>query len=122
VRKVIDLDAQDPRVKEFFASLPTNGEGMEFEINGRRAIVVIEPLETTASVDWNPAKNDRRCQLIDRKIDGTLTLIEAAELAKLQVEMGRWLDQVAPLPLESARALHRELLQEAGRTGISGRT
>jgi DNA-directed RNA polymerase subunit F len=70
---------------------------------------------------WTKEKNDRRCKLIDREIDGTLTAAETLELAQLQQQMLRWLGQVAPLPLEDARRLHQELLEKAARAEIDGK-
>jgi len=63
---------------------------------------------------WTDAKNDRRCELVDRKIAGTLTEAEAAELADLQEQMVRHRDRVVPLPLEYARKLHQELFEASG--------
>ena len=115
MRNVIDLDAHDARVREFFESLPSGLDGTEFEVNGRRAFVFIEPdpREGTSEEPWTARKNEQRCQLIDGKIEGTLSLTEAAELAHLQLEMCCWLDRVAPLPSTDARALHRELIDLA---------
>jgi hypothetical protein len=62
---------------------------------------------------WTEAKNQRRCDLIDRKYAGGLTPPEAAELAQLQEEMLRHRQRVTPLPLEDARCLHQELLAKA---------
>jgi hypothetical protein len=61
------------------------------------------------------AKNERRCDLIDRKFDGPpLTPAESLELAQLQEQMLRYRQRVAPLPIEDARRLHQELLAQAG--------
>lgn len=61
--------------------------------------------------DWTEQNNGRRCQLIDRQIQGTITAEEDAELDKLQQSFRRYLDSVAPLPLDGARRLHAELLR-----------
>jgi hypothetical protein len=61
--------------------------------------------------EWSDAKNLRRCELVDKEIDGVLTEQEARELAELQDEMLAYRRQVAPLPLEDLRALHQKLLQ-----------
>jgi hypothetical protein len=74
------------------------------------------PKPTTWSLDgtteeWSDAKNNRRCDLIDREIDGPpLTPAEVVELAGLQEQMLRYRQRVAPLPIEDARRLHQELL------------
>lgn len=62
---------------------------------------------------WTPEKNTRRCELIDREIDGIITPSEAAELAELQNQMRRHVNRVAPLPLEELRKLRDELLRKA---------
>jgi hypothetical protein len=59
---------------------------------------------------WTETKNQRRCDLIDRKYAATLTPVEASELARLQAQMVRHRQRVAPLPLEDAQRLYRELL------------
>jgi len=65
---------------------------------------------------WTKEKNDRRCDLIERKHGGGgLTPAEALELARLQEQMLRYRDRVAPLPLEHARQLHQDLLEKAAR-------
>jgi hypothetical protein len=67
------------------------------------------------AVEWTEEKNQRRCELIDRKYDHGLSPAEEAELALLQDAMYRTIDKVAPLPLDAARSLHQELLQKAAR-------
>ena len=63
--------------------------------------------------DWNDAKNDRRCELIDKEIDGTLLHAEKRELEKLQSQMLAYRRKVAPLPLKEAQRLHQQLLKKA---------
>jgi PAS domain S-box-containing protein len=65
--------------------------------------------------DWSEAKNARRCDLIDRKIQNTISTKEAAELDKLQEALRAYLDRVAPLPTEGAIKLHAELIRRARR-------
>lgn len=60
--------------------------------------------------DWTDEKNARRCELIDRKIEGSLGSKEKVELEYLQEEMLRHRRKVAPLPLADLRELHQELL------------
>jgi DNA-directed RNA polymerase subunit F len=52
--------------------------------------------------------------LIDREIAGTLSIDESIELAKLQKAMLEYRRKVAPLPIEAARRLRKELLVEIG--------
>ena len=62
---------------------------------------------------WTEEKNERRCDLVDKEIDGTLTPEEADELEGLQKEMLAFRRKVAPLPIEEARRVHDQLLKEA---------
>lgn len=64
-----------------------------------------------ADPEWSEAKNTRRCELIDRKIQNRLSPIEAAELHELQETLRAYLDRVAPLPMEGALTLHAELVR-----------
>lgn len=64
---------------------------------------------------WNSAKNDRRCDLIDKEIDGTIGARERAELEILQAQAIAYRDRVAPLPIDGAMALHMELLAKKRR-------
>ena len=69
-----------------------------------------------SSVDesnWNDAKNDRRCELIDKEIKGTLLPAEKRELEELQRQMLAYRRKVAPLPLKEAQRLHQQLLKKA---------
>jgi hypothetical protein len=79
-----------------------------------------KPANGEGAVEWNEEKNARRCELIDKKIAGTLTLDAALELQVLQDEVLRYRQRVAPLPLEEARQLHRVLLEKAARAGEQG--
>src|SRR5262249_33820014 len=76
-------------------------------------VVPASPPAANGDEPWTEAKNQRRCDLIDRKHAGSLTPPEAAELAQLQEQMLRHRQRVAPLPLEDARRLHQELLNKA---------
>ena len=61
---------------------------------------------------WTEEKNARRCDLIDREIEGTLTHAEAAELEELQRQAIAHRVKVAPLPMKAARELHEESLKK----------
>ena len=61
---------------------------------------------------WTAEKDDRRCDLIDREINGSLTVEERTELSLLQQEMLDYRRQVAPLPIDAARKLHKSLISE----------
>jgi len=111
----VSLDSQDEAVKQFVLNLPMNDNGGSLlELNGRAIALLLPPPQATngsaPQEEWTDAKNNRRCDLIDRKYSGGLTTREAVELADLQNEMIRHRQRVAPLPLNDARKLHQELL------------
>ncbi len=62
---------------------------------------------------WTDDKNQRRAELVDRQIRGTLTDEERAELERLQQQMRAYREKVAPLPIEDTRRLHAELMEKA---------
>lgn len=70
------------------------------------------PLESpkAESEEWSDEKNSRRCELIDKEIEGTLTRQEKRELDRLQQQMVEYRRRVAPLPIQGARELHRQLV------------
>ena len=73
----------------------------------------LRPLsEHSDESDWTDAKNDRRCELIDKEIEGTLLPAEKRELEELQSQMLAYRRKVAPLPLKEAQRLHQHLLNE----------
>lgn len=84
--------------------------GMEFES-------AVELLGQVAvewrSVDgaWTKALNQRRFELIDKEIQGSLTPAESIELAGLTRSMREHVEAETNLPMRGARALHRKLLQ-----------
>jgi DNA-directed RNA polymerase subunit F len=59
---------------------------------------------------WSAENDARRCQLIDKKIQRTISPAESRELAELQRQALDHFDQVAPPPIEGARKLHQRLL------------
>jgi len=112
------LDGQPEVVRQFVPGLSIPPDGAVLELSGQAVACVVPPPPATPGepaipTDWTEAKNARRCELIDRKYAGALTPREAIELAGLQEEMLRYRQRVAPLPLEDARRLHRELLAKA---------
>ena len=116
----VKLDAQDELVKRFVLGLTAARGGSVLELNGKAVACVVPPPKSrsgdSTADEWTQEKNNRRCDLIDREIEGTLTPGEALELQELQDEMLRYRKRVAPLPLEDARKLHQELLGLAAKT------
>lgn len=114
----ISLDSQDDAVKRFVLSLPSDPHGSILELGGQAILCVLPASAVGEEGDdspWSEEKNARRCDLIDRKFEGGISPAEALELARLQDQMLRYRQRVAPLPLEDARKLHQELLAKAAR-------
>ncbi len=82
------------------------------ELRQNLAGEIIESLEadSAAPSEWNETRNARRCALIDKEIDGTLTAAERVELELLQKQALAYRDRIAPVPIEGARSLHDRLL------------
>lgn len=60
---------------------------------------------------WTEVKNARRCELIDKDIQGTISDAERSELDLLTRALRLHRRQVAPIPLAGASQLHQALLQ-----------
>ncbi len=84
------------------------------ELRQNLAGEIIESLEADSAEagEWNETRNARRCDLIDKEIDGTLAAAERIELELLQRQAVAHRDQVAPFPVEGARSLHAQLLAQ----------
>src|SRR5262245_59231074 len=107
----INWDALPEAVRQFIRTMVAAHEGALIEHNGKPVARVL-PVPASSNgpppdVEWTEAKNQRRCDLIDREIDGTLTLDERVELEDLQRQLRRYVDLVAPLPLDQLRKLHQ---------------
>jgi hypothetical protein len=114
----VNWDTLPEPVRQFLHTLVTAPEGSVIEQDGRpvvRVLPVSPPNGQPAADGWTADKNQRRIDLIDREIDGTLTPDERAELGDLQQQLRRYVDKVAPLPLEPLRKLHQELLEKAAK-------
>lgn len=113
----INLDRQSEDVRKFFLTLSSDRAETALRINGHViAFVVPKPATKGRVVEpWTDAKNDRRCDLIDKRYSGdALTPEEVLELNDLQEEVSRHVQRVAPRQLNAARKLHQELLMKAG--------
>ena len=67
----INLDRQGEAVKQFFLSLPVDPEGAVVELNGQ-ALARVVPIAAANNGHaddeaWTNARNERRCELIDRQ-------------------------------------------------------
>jgi hypothetical protein len=60
---------------------------------------------------WTEEKNARRCELIDKDLQGTINDADRSELELLTRALRLHRRKVTPLPLAGAQQLHRTLLQ-----------
>jgi hypothetical protein len=113
----VSLDNQNESVKQFVLSLSVERGGSVIELEGKEILRAF-PAENglaPSEQEWTNAKNNRRCDLIDKEIDGAITPAEAKELEELQEQMLRYRHRVAPLPLAYAGRLLTELEEKAAR-------
>ena len=111
----INLDGVDEPIRQFLVSMARSPGGSVLEMHGQPVawLVPAGAPPANGAEEWTEGKNQRRCDLIDRKYAGALAPTNAVELAQLQDQMLRHRQRVAPLPLEDARSLHQELLLRA---------
>jgi hypothetical protein len=64
-----------------------------------------------ASGEWTADKNERRCELIDKDIQGAIGPGERRELEVLTQQMRAYRRTIARIPLEGAARLHQQLLE-----------
>ena len=107
----LNWDTLPETVREFLAAV-SGGAVIERggKPVGRYVPIVPQPMDDG---EWTPAKNQRRAELVDRKIDRSITPEETAELEVLTQQMRRYVRAVAPRPLDEIRQPHQELLEEA---------
>ncbi len=84
----VNLDTQPDVVRQFVLALSVSPDGTVLESGGRPVACVVAPPKAAieASVqegEWTEEKNQRRCDLIDRKYDHGLGPTEETELALL---------------------------------------
>ncbi|MDO8508714.1 MAG: hypothetical protein Q7S27_03445 [Nanoarchaeota archaeon] len=68
---------------------------------------IVKPYATNVS-----NSNQRRCDLIDKEIDGTLEEGEKEELKGLQEFVMDFVHHIAPLPIKEAKILYEQLRQK----------
>src|SRR5256885_988847 len=78
----VNLDGIDERVKQFLLAVTADPAGSVLELNGQPVAWVVPagPSSSNGDEAWSETKNQRRCDLIDRKYAGSLTPPEAVEL------------------------------------------
>jgi hypothetical protein len=69
--------------------------------------------EGPPSSEWADARNERRCELIDKKHDTGLSSAEQTELNRLQAELAAHQRLVAPRPLAVLELIEEALRQRA---------
>jgi hypothetical protein len=117
----VNLNTVSETVRQVILSFTAGGT--VFELDGRPvACLIPPPTPADDTEEWSNTKNARRIYLIDKEIDGSITSEEAIELEALTRQMRRYVDKVAPLPLESARKLHQELLAKAAKIATTTST
>lgn len=88
---LLESGMDSPGVLELFAQVATENQARE-------------------TPHWDAELNRRRCELIDRDIQGSLSSIEQLELANLTQQMRKHVDTEVNFPTEGAKQLHRYLL------------
>jgi hypothetical protein len=81
----------------------------EDAISGLFGQVALEDTTAPMKLAWSAEMNNRRFELIDGDIQGTLSRAEQLELARLTQLMREHVDSEDNLPLEGAKKLHRLL-------------
>ena len=61
---------------------------------------------------WTEQKNNRRHDLIDKDINGTITLSEYEEMEDLQEQFYIFVDKKYPLPIKEAKLTLRKMIDE----------
>jgi hypothetical protein len=113
----VSLDDKPEAVRHFFRDLPVVAEGSMLELHGQPVARLFPAVPVRTDISgWSPESDRRRCDLLDRKYGEGLNEPESEELAELQSSFHSHLDSVAPLPLESLRGLHRQLMEQASGT------
>ena len=106
------IEYQLATIRAMLRTLLDSGMDIESFAETVGRVLIQEPL---GAVEWNSKSNQRRFDLIDKEIQETLTPAERVELAGLTAAMREQLESEANLPMEGASALHRKLLELAGK-------
>lgn len=79
------------------------------QILGLFGRVALEEVDVPKKLEWTAELNQRRFELIDRDIQGTLSRDEQVELVGLTQLTREHVDSEVNLPMEGAKKLHRHL-------------
>lgn len=113
----IQWESLPESLRQFLRGLTESADGAVIEENGRPVFRVTAcsepPAAAPGDVPWTEADNRRRVELIDLDLDGRLSPAERRELAELEARCDRYVDAIAPLPLEPLRQLLESLQKKA---------
>ena len=109
---------ENPQTRQGYVLVPTDAylqakPLFEAIIGRTRGSVSLSAQDQLGPVEWNDAKNARRCALIDKKHDFGLLPAEETELDRLQAELAAHQQLVAPRPLVILELLEEALRQRA---------
>ncbi len=109
---------ENPQTRQGYVLVPTDAylqakPLFEAIIGRTRGSVSLSAQDQLGPVEWNDAKNARRCALIDKKHDVGLLPAEETELDRLQAELAAHQRLVAPRPLAILELLEDALRQRA---------
>ena len=109
---------ENPRTRQGYVLVPTDAylqakPLFEAIIGRTRGSVSLSAQDQLGPVEWNDAKNARRCALIDKKHDVGLAPAEEPELDRLQAVLTAHQRLVAPRPLAILELLEDALRQRA---------
>ena len=66
---------------------------------------------THSAEQWTEEANERRIELIDKRVSGSLTATESVELDRLQQRAEMHFDDIAPPPMDGLVELHKQLVE-----------
>jgi hypothetical protein len=118
----VSWDAMPKPMREYIWSMTVPPEGTVLQAeDGQPTYKLLRIPKATSQAEWTVADNARRCDLIEKDLDGQLTSQEQLELEWLESRLDRHVNKVAPLPLEQLRQLHKKVLEQAAQAnGTSG--
>lgn len=102
-----DFELRTAMARAILATYVDSGMDVESALEAFGQATVERETPTPA---WTEALNQRRFELIDKKIQAELTVAESIELARLTSLMRNHIDSDENLPMKGAQALHRRLL------------
>ena len=109
---VIPFEGVEEPVQRFLKGLGSSNGTSLVDVDDRRVYLVVRPSrDRTATGPWTEEKSRKRFELIDRELDGTISPGDSVELVELDEELDEFVNRIAPLPMEHARAIQTKLLE-----------